>query len=198
MMSTFALGQMLVRRSGYGAMQLAGPYSLGRHLTRHRPAPGRGRRGSRSHRYGPVLRPRRRQRSDPRSAPPPTPTAWPSSARSRSGETMTVPSSRSTIRTSCARTSKQPSQLAGRPLAAVNLRLPGDGRADARFDDHLAAMVAARDEGLIAGVGRRALTGMRSNAIHGDGKSGPQPAHSRLSMVDRVCGAPVARITRIR
>ena len=38
-------------------------------------------------------------------------------------------------------------------LAAVNLRLPGDGGADARFDDQLAAMVAARDEGLIAGVG---------------------------------------------
>lgn len=40
-----------------------------------------------------------------------------------------------------------------RRLAAVNLRLPGDGRVDARFDDQLAAMVAARDEGLIAGVG---------------------------------------------
>jgi pyridoxine 4-dehydrogenase len=38
-------------------------------------------------------------------------------------------------------------------LAAVNLRLPGDGRADARFDDQVAAMVRARDEGLIAGVG---------------------------------------------
>ena len=38
-------------------------------------------------------------------------------------------------------------------LAAVNLRLAGDGRVDARFDDQLAAMVAARDEGLIAGVG---------------------------------------------
>jgi aryl-alcohol dehydrogenase-like predicted oxidoreductase len=38
-------------------------------------------------------------------------------------------------------------------LAAVNLRVPGDGRVDARFDDQLAAMVAARDEGLIAGVG---------------------------------------------
>jgi len=41
---------------------------------------------------------------------------------------------------------------AGR-LAAVNLRLSGDGRVDARFDDQLAAMVAARDEGLIAGIG---------------------------------------------
>jgi aryl-alcohol dehydrogenase-like predicted oxidoreductase len=38
-------------------------------------------------------------------------------------------------------------------LAAVNLRLPGGGRIDTRFDDQLAAMVAARDEGLIAGVG---------------------------------------------
>jgi hypothetical protein len=39
---------------------------------------------------------------------------------------------------------------------------------------------------------------VNSNAIQGDGKSGPQPAHSRLSMEDRFCGAPVARITRIR
>jgi pyridoxine 4-dehydrogenase len=38
-------------------------------------------------------------------------------------------------------------------LAAVNLRLPGDGRVDARFDDQLAAMTAARAEGLIAGIG---------------------------------------------
>jgi pyridoxine 4-dehydrogenase len=38
-------------------------------------------------------------------------------------------------------------------LAAVNLRLPSPGRADARFDDQLAAMIQARDEGLISGVG---------------------------------------------
>jgi diketogulonate reductase-like aldo/keto reductase len=38
-------------------------------------------------------------------------------------------------------------------LAAVNLRLPGDGRIGARFDDQLATMVAARDDGLIAGIG---------------------------------------------
>jgi aryl-alcohol dehydrogenase-like predicted oxidoreductase len=43
-------------------------------------------------------------------------------------------------------------------LAAVNLRLPGDGRVDARFDDQLAALVAARDEGLIAGVGLSNVT----------------------------------------
>jgi aryl-alcohol dehydrogenase-like predicted oxidoreductase len=38
-------------------------------------------------------------------------------------------------------------------LAAVNLRLTGHGRADARFDDQIAAMARARDEGLIAGIG---------------------------------------------
>jgi pyridoxine 4-dehydrogenase len=38
-------------------------------------------------------------------------------------------------------------------LAAVNLRLTGHGRADARFDDQLAATAQARDEGLIGGIG---------------------------------------------
>jgi pyridoxine 4-dehydrogenase len=38
-------------------------------------------------------------------------------------------------------------------LAAVNLRMLGGGLVDARFDDQLAAMVKARDDGLIAGVG---------------------------------------------
>jgi diketogulonate reductase-like aldo/keto reductase len=38
-------------------------------------------------------------------------------------------------------------------LAAANLHLPGGGRVDARFDDQLAAMAAARDQGLIAGAG---------------------------------------------
>ena len=38
-------------------------------------------------------------------------------------------------------------------LAAVNLRLPGDGRISAHFDDQLAVMTAARDKGLIAGIG---------------------------------------------
>jgi hypothetical protein len=39
-------------------------------------------------------------------------------------------------------------------LAAVNLRLPGGGRVDARFDDQLAAMAAARDKGLRAWTDR--------------------------------------------
>src|SRR5690349_25084832 len=37
-MSAFALGPAQVRRSGYGAMQLVGPYAFGRHLTGHRPS----------------------------------------------------------------------------------------------------------------------------------------------------------------
>ena len=51
MMSTFALGQMLVRRQGYGAVQLAGPHALAPPPDRgigYRRAPGSGRRGSRS------------------------------------------------------------------------------------------------------------------------------------------------------
>jgi hypothetical protein len=47
-------------------------------------------------------------------------------------------------------------------------------------------------------VSRRAVTGTRNSAIQGDGNSGPEPAYSRLSVVDRFCGAPVARITVIR
>ena len=38
-------------------------------------------------------------------------------------------------------------------LAAVNLRLLDDAPPDQRFDDQLAAMIHARDEGLIGGVG---------------------------------------------
>jgi pyridoxine 4-dehydrogenase len=38
-------------------------------------------------------------------------------------------------------------------LAAVNLRLGDDAAVDQRFDDQLAAMAAAREDGLIGGVG---------------------------------------------
>ena len=38
-------------------------------------------------------------------------------------------------------------------LAVVNLRLIDDARPDQRFDDQLAAMVKARDDGLIGGIG---------------------------------------------
>lgn len=43
-------------------------------------------------------------------------------------------------------------------LAAVNLRLMGDQEPDARFDAQLAAMIQAREDGLIEGVGLSAVT----------------------------------------
>jgi pyridoxine 4-dehydrogenase len=43
-------------------------------------------------------------------------------------------------------------------LAAVNLRLGDDATLDTRFDDQLAAMIQARDEGLIGGVGLSNIT----------------------------------------
>lgn len=44
-------------------------------------------------------------------------------------------------------------------LAAVNLRVMDDAAPDQRFDDQLAAMIEARDEGLIGGVGLSNITG---------------------------------------
>jgi aryl-alcohol dehydrogenase-like predicted oxidoreductase len=43
-------------------------------------------------------------------------------------------------------------------LAAVNLRLGDDASLDTRFDDQLAVMIKARDEGLIGGVGLSNIT----------------------------------------
>jgi len=43
-------------------------------------------------------------------------------------------------------------------LAAVNLRLGDDATLDTRFDDQLAAMIQARDEGLIGGIGLSNIT----------------------------------------
>jgi aryl-alcohol dehydrogenase-like predicted oxidoreductase len=44
-------------------------------------------------------------------------------------------------------------------LAAVNLRLTDGAKPDQRFDDQLATMIQARDEGLIGGVGLSNITG---------------------------------------
>lgn len=49
-------------------------------------------------------------------------------------------------------------------LAAVNLRLMDDATPDQRFDDQLAAMIQARDEGLIGGVGLSNIT--REHLLH--------------------------------
>jgi pyridoxine 4-dehydrogenase len=54
--------------------------------------------------------------------------------------------------------------LAVDQLAAVNLRLMDDAKPDQRFDDQLAAMVKARDDGLIGGIGLSNVT--RDRLLH--------------------------------
>jgi pyridoxine 4-dehydrogenase len=49
-------------------------------------------------------------------------------------------------------------------LAAVNLRLMDNAQPDQRFDDQLSAMIRARDEGLIGGVGLSNVT--REHLLH--------------------------------
>jgi pyridoxine 4-dehydrogenase len=155
-MSTFALGPMLVRRSGYGAMQLAGPYAFG-------PPPDR------ATAIG-VLRAAVAAGVDHidtaryygsgvvngliRDAlwPYPDGLAIVSKVAVRPDDNGAVLRSGDQDRLRQGIQDNLRSLRVGQ-LAAVNLRLPGGGRVDARFDDQLAAMAAARDEGLIAGVG---------------------------------------------
>lgn len=155
-MSTFALGHMRVKRSGYGAMQLAGPYAFGPPpdqasaigVLRAAVAAGVNHIDTAQY-YGPgVVNDLIRQALYP----------YPDGLAIVSKVAVRRDDSGAVLRFD------DPDQLrrgiednlrslrAGQ-LAAVNLRLLGDGRVDARFDDQLAAMVAARDEGLIAGVG---------------------------------------------
>jgi pyridoxine 4-dehydrogenase len=155
-MSTFPLGRRRVRRSGYGAMQLAGPWAV------NPPADRASAIGvlqaavtagidhiDTAQYYGSgVVNDLIREALYPY----PGELAIVSKVAARSADA------------SAAAPHDDPRQLREGiednlrslrvdQLAAVNLRLPGDGRVDARFDDQLAAMVQARDEGLIAGVG---------------------------------------------
>jgi len=155
-MSTFALGQMQVRRSGYGAMQLAGPYAFG-------PPPDRATaigvlqatvtagvdHIDTAQYYGPGA-----VNDLIRDAlhPYPDGLAIVSKVAVRPDDSGVGLPSGDPDQLRQAIQDNLRSLRVGQ-LAAVNLRLPGGGRVDARFDDQLAAMVAARDEGLIAGVG---------------------------------------------
>jgi aryl-alcohol dehydrogenase-like predicted oxidoreductase len=156
MMSTFALGHVQVRRSGYGAMQLAGPYAFGPPpdrataigVLRAAVAAGVDHIDTAQY-YGPGVV------NDPiREAlcPYPDGLAIVSKVAVRRGDSDAVLPFDEPYQLREGIEDNLRSLRAGQ-LAAVNLRLPGDGRVDARFDDQLAAMVAARDEGLIAGVG---------------------------------------------
>lgn len=153
-MSTFPLGRWRVRRSGYGAMQLDGPFASGGQAD---PATATGVLQAAvaagvdhidtAQYYGAVndlIRealypyPDKLAIVSKVAVPGDAAGAGLQSGESRQLRAGIVDNLRS---------------LRVGQLAAVNLRLAGDGRVNARFDDQLAALVAARDEGLIAGVG---------------------------------------------
>ncbi len=149
MMSAYALGRMLVRRSGYGAMQLADQFAAGTPPDREsaigvlRAAVAAGVNHIDTAQYyglGTV-------NDLIREALHPYPDGLAivskvAGGRDDDGAGYLRAAIEDNLR-----------GLRVAQLAAVNLRLPGDGRVDARFDDQLAVMVAARDEGLIAGIG---------------------------------------------
>jgi pyridoxine 4-dehydrogenase len=148
-MSVFALGRMPVRRSGYGAMQLAGQFATGTPPDREsavgvlRAAVAAGvDHIDTAQYYGPGT-----VNALIRDALYPYPDGLAIVSKVAAGQDD---SGAGYLRAGIEDNLRG---LRVAQLAAVNLRLPGDGRVDARFDDQLAAMVAARDEGLIAGIG---------------------------------------------
>jgi pyridoxine 4-dehydrogenase len=73
-------------------------------------------------------------------------------------------------------------------LAVVNLRLVDSDRPDKRFDDLLSVMTAARDEGLIGGVGLSNIT--REHLLHALQQTEISCVQNTFSLVDR-SSAPV-------
>jgi aryl-alcohol dehydrogenase-like predicted oxidoreductase len=68
-------------------------------------------------------------------------------------------------------------------LAAVNLRLMDDAEPGQRFDDQLGAMVTARDDGLIGGVGLSNVT--RSHLLHALSVTDIACVQNPLNLADR-------------
>ncbi|HUH67694.1 MAG TPA: oxidoreductase [Mycobacterium sp.] len=68
-------------------------------------------------------------------------------------------------------------------LAAVNLRLMDNDRPDERFDELLSVMIAARDEGLIGGIGLSNIT--RKHLLHALERTEIACVQNAFSLVDR-------------
>jgi pyridoxine 4-dehydrogenase len=68
-------------------------------------------------------------------------------------------------------------------LAAVNLRLSDDATPDTRFDNQLAAMIQARDEGLIGGVGLSNVT--REHLLRALERTPVACVQNQLNLVNR-------------
>lgn len=73
-------------------------------------------------------------------------------------------------------------------LAAVNLRLVDSDGADQRFDELLSVMIAARDEGLIGGIGLSNIT--REHLLHALEQTEICCVQNPFSLIDRT-SAPV-------
>ncbi len=73
--------------------------------------------------------------------------------------------------------------LAVDQLAAVNLRLMDDAKPDQRFDDQLAAMVKARDDGLIGGIGLSNVT--RDHLLHALAVTDIACVQNQMNLADR-------------
>jgi pyridoxine 4-dehydrogenase len=149
-MSTFPLGPRRVRRSGYGAMQLAGPWAVNAPpdrasaiaVLRAAVTAGIDHLDTAQY-YGPDL-----VNELIREALYPYPREL--SIVSKVGVFRDTGQDARQLRQGVEDNLRS---LRVDQLAAVNLRLASPGRVDARFDDQLAAMVQARDDGLMAGVG---------------------------------------------
>jgi pyridoxine 4-dehydrogenase len=73
-------------------------------------------------------------------------------------------------------------------LAAVNLRLFDNNGPDQLFDDQLSALITARDEGLIGGIGLSSIT--REHLLHALGRTDIVCVQNAFNLVDR-SSAPV-------
>jgi pyridoxine 4-dehydrogenase len=67
-------------------------------------------------------------------------------------------------------------------LAAVNLRLMDSAPPDQRFDDQLGAMIQAREEGLIGGIGLSNIT--REHLLHALGRTDIACVQNPLNLAD--------------
>jgi aryl-alcohol dehydrogenase-like predicted oxidoreductase len=80
-------------------------------------------------------------------------------------------------------------------LAVVNLRLIDESVPDQRFDDQLAAMIRAREDGLIDGVGLSNVT--REHLLHALERTEVACVQNPLNLVDRT-SMPVLEECRSR
>jgi aryl-alcohol dehydrogenase-like predicted oxidoreductase len=152
MMSAYALGKVQVRRSGYGAMQLAGPFAFGTppdrasavRVLQAAVSAGVNHIDTADY-YGPGM-----VNDLIREALYPYPDGLAIVSKVAVSGAGRASDHQDQLRAGIEDNLRR---LRVGQLAAVNLRMPGDGRVDARFDDQLAAMAAARDDGLIAGIG---------------------------------------------